>query len=377
MLLGEIGVPLRLLTRTRIGLVALVAAVTPLMTSAAAEAGRGFDRPRLTVMTQNLYLGSPLTPALAPSVDTPEEFVAAVAQIYGNALATDFPTRATAIARSIAEEQPDLIGLQEVTDWVATPTRGGPTPPSQDFLQILTDALKERGLDYTVAAVSSNADIGPAPLVAPQFGCGVTAADCVVTLKDRDVILVNNDTRGLHWWGARSGQYQAQQMFTPPGSRPVSFARGWVTIEAKYRGERVRFANTHLEVAEFAQVQEAQAREFLARTARSRGALIAVGDFNSAADGTTTDTYEILSGSLRDAWRVNTGDPGYTSGQNGTLSNATSQLDQRIDLILKRSRWRTQVRTLEAELVNNAPFQATTPLWPSDHAGVVATFALR
>ncbi len=368
---------MRLLTRTRIGLVALVATMTPLTTPAAAEAGRGHDRPQLTVMTQNLYLGSPLTPALDPSVDTPEEFVAAVAQIYGTALATNFPTRATAIARSIAEEQPDLIGLQEVTDWVATPTHSGPTPPSQDFLEILMAALEAHGLDYTVAAVSNNADIGPAPLVAPQFGCGVTATDCVVTLKDRDVILVNNDTRGLHWWGARSGQYRVQQEFTPPGSVPVSFARGWATIEAKYRGERVRFANTHLEVAEFAQVQEAQAREFRARTARSRGALIAVGDFNSAADGTTTDSYEILTRSLRDAWRVNGEDPGYTSGQNGTLSNAASQLDQRIDLILERSSWRTRVRTLEAEVVNDIPFQATVPLWPSDHAGVVATFALR
>ena len=366
-----------LFTRARTGLVALAAAATLLTASAAAEAGRGFARPRLTVMTQNLYLGSPLTPALAPSVDTPEEFVAAVAQIYGTALATDFPTRAAAIARSIAEEQPDLIGLQEVTDWVATPTHAGPTPPSQDFLEILTAELNELGLDYSVAAVANNANIGPAPLVAPQFGCGVTAADCVVTLKDRDVILVNNDTRGLHWWGARSGQYDEQQMFTPPGSTPVSFARGWVTIEVKYRGERVRFANTHLEVAEFAQVQEAQAREFLARTARTRAALIAVGDFNSAADGSTTDSYDILSGPLRDAWRVNAGDSGYTSGQNGTLSNATSQLDQRIDLILKRSSWRTRVRTLEAEVVNDTPFQATAPLWPSDHAGVVATFGLR
>jgi len=368
---------LRLFTRTRIALVAFAAAVTPLVASAPADAGRGFDRPRLTVMTQNLYLGSPLTPALAPSVDTPEEFVAAVAQIYGTALTTDFPARSKVIARSIAEEQPDLIGLQEVTDWVATPTHTGPTPPSQDFLEILTAELKELGLDYSVAAVANNADIGPAPLVAPQFGCGLSAADCVVTLKDRDVILVNNDTRGLHWWGARSGQYRAQQMFTPPGSAPVSFARGWVTIEAKYRGERVRFANTHLEVAEFARVQEAQAREFLTQTVRSRVALIAVGDFNTAADGTTTDSYDILSGSLRDAWRVNPGDPGYTSGQNSTLSNATSQLDKRIDLILKRSTWRTRVRTLEAELVNHTPFQATAPRWPSDHAGVVAAFSLR
>jgi endonuclease/exonuclease/phosphatase family metal-dependent hydrolase len=366
-------------TRARVGLVALVATATSLLTVGGAQAGNGHEhsRPRLTVMTQNLYLGSPLTPALDPRVDTPEEFVAAVAQIYGTALATDFPTRAGVIADTIASERPDLIGLQEVTDWVATATHAGPTPPSQDFLQILLAELAERGLDYEVAAVAHNADIGPAPLVAPRFGCGVTAADCVVSLKDRDVILVNDDTPGLHWWGARSGRYDAQQTFTPPGSPPVSFARGWATIEAKYRGERFRFADTHLEVAGFPVVQEAQAREFVAGPAASRDAVIAVGDFNSAADGSSTDSYDILTGALCDVWRVNPGDPGFTSGQNGTLSNAVSLLDERIDLVLTRSSRRTTVRPLEAHVVGDTPFQRAVPRWPSDHAGVVATLALR
>lgn len=369
-----------MLTRTRVCLVALVAAAIPLMAAPAADAGRGHKHPAVTVMTQNLYLGSPLTPALDPSVDTIEKFIAAVAQIYGTALATDFPTRAKDIARTIAREQPDLIGLQEVTNWVAspTPTHTGPPPPSQDFLEILTTELEARGLDYAVAAVADNADIGPVPLVAPTFGCGLSATDCLVTLQDRDVILVNKDTRGLHWWGARSGRYDAQQTFTPPGTTTsVSFARGWVTIEAKYRGERFRFANTHLEVDAYPGTQEPQAEEFLARTVRPKRALVAVGDFNSAADGTTTDSYDILRGSLRDAWRVNPGDPGYTSGQNGTLSNPTSQLRQRIDLIMTRSSWRTRLRAVEAHLVGNTPFQAIVPLWPSDHAGVVATLRLR
>jgi endonuclease/exonuclease/phosphatase family metal-dependent hydrolase len=300
-----------------------------------------------------------------------------VAHIYGTALATDFPTRAEAIADTIAQEQPDLIGLQEVTDWVAEPLHPGATPPSQDFLAILVAELEERGLDYRVAAVADNADIGPAPLVAPAYGCGVTAEDCVVSLKDRDVIMVNKDAHGLRWWGASSGRYTAQQAFTPPGSPPVSFARGWVTIEAKYRGERFRFANTHLEVSDFPGVQEAQTREFLAGPAGARSALIAVGDFNSAADGSTTGSYDMLAGALTDAWSINGADPGYTSGQNGTLSNVTSQLDRRIDLIMTRSSWRTKVRALHVHLVGDAPFQQTVPRWPSDHAGVVATVALR
>src|SRR5919112_2830054 len=237
----EVPVP-QVLACARVGLLALAIAVLTVSAPGTAQAGARTERPRpqLTVMTQNLYLGSPLTPALDPRVDTPEEFVAAVAQIYGTALATDFPTRAGAIADTIAQQAPDLIGLQEVTKWVAAATHPGPTPPSQDFLQILLEQLAERGLDYEVAAVARNADIGPAPLVAPRFGCGTTATDCVVSLRDRDVILVNADTPGLHWRDARSGRYDAQQTFTPPGSPPVSFARGWVTIEAKYRGERFR-----------------------------------------------------------------------------------------------------------------------------------------
>ena len=332
---------------------------------------------QLTVMTQNLYLGSSLSPALDPSVDTQPEFVAAVARIYGTALATDFPTRAEVIADTIAAEQPDLIGLQEVTDWVATATHPGPTPVSQDFLAILTAALAERGLHYEVAAIAHNADIGPAPLVAPQFGCGPTAADCLVSLHDRDVILVNNDTPGLRWKDPRSGEYDAQQVLTPPAGAPVSFARGWVTIDAKYHGERFRFANTHLEVADFPVVQEAQALEFLAGPAETDDALIAVGDFNSAADGTTTPSYGILATELNDVWLVNSGDPGFTSGQNGTLSNPTSRLSQRIDLVLTRSSERTRVTAGDAHLVGDDPFRTTPPpLWPSDHAGVVATLAV-
>ncbi len=363
------------------GLASALLALSVAPASAARSHGHHHGAKHLVVMTQNLYLGSPLTPALDPSVDTPAEFVAAVATIYGNALATNFPARAQAIADTVAEERPDVIGLQEVTNWVARPTpadTGTPASPvSQDFLEILTAALAERGLDYEVAGVVQNADIGPAPLVAPALGCAVSATECVVTLQDRDVILVNHDTRGLHWWGARSGRYAAQQSFTPPIGTPVSFARGWVTVEASYRGERFRVANTHLEVADFPAVQEAQAREFLAGPARTHDAVLAVGDFNSAADGSSTGSYEILTSRLHDAWAVNGDDPGYTSGQNGTLSNQVSQLYQRIDLVLYDSSRRTRVRAVEAHVVGDQPFQSTVPLWPSDHAGVVATLRLR
>ena len=342
----------------------------------------------LTFMSYNLYLGSSLDPALKVALLPPEEqaeaFVTAVATIYGTAVGSDFPTRAEAIAEIIAADEPDVIGLQEVTNWIAQATAPGSSanPPSYDFLKILMAELGARGLDYEVAGVSQNANIGPAPLFAPGFGCRTVqpAPDCVVTLQDRDVILVNDDTRGLRWGNARSGTYSKQQSIPLPGGASASFGRGWVTIDAKYRGRRFHVANTHLEVSGFRAVQEARAREFLAGPARGPGADIALGDFNSAADGSTTDSYDSLTCWFRDAWAVNRRDAGYTSGQNETLTNPVSQLDQRIDLVLVHG----AVRTVEAHVVGDEPFrspaqppQQPRPIWPSDHAGVVATLRLR
>lgn len=353
---------------TRIAAVALGAAATlglALVAPPAATASE--DGPKVTVMTRNLYLGSSLVPALAAT--DPTSFVTAVARIYGTQAFTNFPVRAGAVADEIATHRPDLVGLQEVSIWQ---TSGPGAPASLDFLTTLQAALAARGLHYTVAAVSANANIGPVPLATP---CGVaTVGACLVTLKDRDVILVNADRKGLTWGNPRSGLYTAQQSFQPPvpGAPPVSFSRGWTSIDGRLGGARFHFANTHLETEDFPAVQEAQAAEFLAGPASGRGADIATGDFNSAADGSTTTSYAQLTKRFRDAWRVNGRAPGLTCCQNETLTNATPQLGSRIDLVLSRD----GARAVSATVVGASPFQAAPPLYASDHAGVVATLRL-
>lgn len=335
---------------------------------AASAGGDWHDDTELVVMTRNLYLGADLTPALT-ATDL-RSFLTAVAQIYGTAQFTNFPARAEALADEIKANRPDLIGLQEVTAWE---TSGPGVPPSQDFLAILTSELAERGLDYTVAGVSDNANIGPVPLVAPCRSPEVGA--CLVTLKDRDVILVNDDRRGLWVNHTKSGNYSTQQEFTPPipGAPAVSFNRGWVTIDGWFRGRPFHFANTHLEVETFAAVQEAQAAEFLAGPALGRGADIAVGDFNSGPGvNPATKSYALLTEVFSDAWSVNRGQPGFTCCQNETLTNPTSQLRSRIDLVLTRY----GAKARKAHVVGDTPFQAVPPFWASDHAGVVATLRL-
>lgn len=341
--------------------------------------GHGHGKRDLTVMTRNLYLGSSLGPALEAT--TPEAFVEAVARIYATVQYTSFPQRAEAIADEIQEEKPDLIGLQEVTKW----TTGGLNPPAgYDFLAILENELQVRGLDYSTASISHNAKIGPAPLALAAQGCvqpGPTIT-CSVELEDRDVILVNDDTPGLTWSNPQSGRYATQQAIESPVG-PLSFDRGWTSIDARLKSQPFRFVNTHLETEDSPLVQQTQAAEFLAGPGKG-GTIIATGDFNSASDGSTTTSYAQLTapGKFRDSWNEKLLGPGSTCCQEsntpplapGALNNPVSTLRTRIDLILTRGAARPDGD--EAELVGDTPFQATPPFWPSDHAGVVSVLRL-
>jgi endonuclease/exonuclease/phosphatase family metal-dependent hydrolase len=335
------------------------------------------DKRDLSVMTQNLYLGSSLVPALSAS--DPAAFVGAVAQIYATVQYTNFPARAEAIADEIQAEEPDLIGLQEVTKWT---TGGVNPPPGYDFLAILQSDLANRGLDYSVGAVANNANIGPAPLALPGCVQPDQSITCSVQLQDRDVILVNDDTHGLTWSNPESGHYTAQEVINSPVG-PLSFDRGWASIDVKLKHQPFRFVNTHLETEDFPAVQQAQAAEFLAGPGKG-GTIIATGDFNSASDGSTTNSYAQLTapGKFRDAWDEDELGPGSSCCQEsntpplapGALNNPVSTLRTRIDLILSRGAARSDGD--EAELVGATPFQGAPPFWPSDHAGVVAEVRL-
>jgi endonuclease/exonuclease/phosphatase family metal-dependent hydrolase len=336
----------------------------PVGASAHGGTGHPGDRHRSgpVVMTRNLYLGADLTGAVA--AQTPQEFAIATTTIWGTVQFTNFPARAEALADEIGSAHPDLIGLQEVTDWV---TVGPGAPPGIDFLAILQSALAGRGLHYDVAAVSNNANIGPAPIIC-DFTTGALCTWGVV-LQDRDVILVKH-SRVLHWSNPQNGNYATQQYFQPPipGAAPISFNRGWASIDVCFQGKHFRFVDTHLETEDAPAVQEAQAAEFLAGPGSPKGNVIVTGDFNSAADGSTTSTYALLTSKYRDAWNVHRDGPGLSCCQNETLTNYPSQLATRIDLVLMHG----AIASRRAILVGATPFESTPPLWASDHAGVVA-----
>jgi len=180
-----------------------------------------------------------------------------------------------------------------------------------------------------------------------------------------------------------SGNFQTL-LAVPILGVPLTIKRGWTAVDANVRGTGwFRFVNTHLETEDFPAVQQAQASEFLKGPAKG-GTIVATGDFNSASDGSTTNSYAQLTspGKFSDAWDEGQLGAGSSCCQEsntpplapGALNNPTSTLRTRIDLILTRGAARSDGN--EAQLIGDSPFEATPPFWPSDHAGVVAEVRL-
>ena len=106
----------------------------------------------------------------------------------------------------------------------------------------------------------------------------------------------------------------------------------------------------------------------LAGPARGRETDIALGDFNSAADGSATHTYAALTKRFRDGWLAND-DSGLTCCQDQKQTNLTSKLATRIDLVLSRR----GAKAVKTRRVGVTPFQASPaavairPRWRGGH----------
>src|SRR5438105_14206340 len=79
----------------------------------------------LTVMTRNMDTGTDFGPIF--SATTPLQLLTAVGAAYAEVQASNIPERAAGIAKEIEANQPDLVGLQEVTTAHTGPCGGPPT----------------------------------------------------------------------------------------------------------------------------------------------------------------------------------------------------------------------------------------------------------
>jgi endonuclease/exonuclease/phosphatase family metal-dependent hydrolase len=353
----------------------LAVAVTVLATLPLARSARTCSEtsPEITVMTRNLYLGSGLSELVAmPS--GPAEIATGSGDDWANVLASDFRTRAAALAEEVARVRPDVVGLQEVTLWRDSPDsdlRANPVPnatrPVADNLALFTSALAARGTPYRPMAVAVTDDFE----VVRRTPEGISD----VRITDRDVLLVRADR--VEWvTSPRTGQYAAVREL-PSWPAPVGSPRAWATIDYWLDAcTTVRVLNTHLEVGgpRTGLVQERQAEEALAVIAASPHPVIAMGDFNAQAGDPHTDTYERLTAVLHDVWATaHPGDPGPTCCQGKGLRDLEPQLRGRVDLVLTSGDWPvSHVARTGAEPFRRGP----APVWASDHAGVTARIAV-
>lgn len=316
----------------------------------------------LTVMTYNVYVGSSAEPLLAVEnlLQVPQE----VANMYNNVIASDFPGRAAAIAKSIKTYQPHLIGLQEISlirrQSPGDRITGGTVPAEEvtmDFLQILMSALQAEGLSYQVAAQVENLDIEM-----PIFTD--TGIDDV-RLTDYDVILSRSDVAVSRPMSANYTNALTIEMLG------LEVQRGYATVDATVAGVTYHVVNTHLE-AEIVGMENrvAQAQELMNNLQDETLPIILLGDFNTRApDGTA---YQILlSAGYIDVWQMDSEGTGKTCCQDDDIRNEVSDLSVRIDQIFVRNmELPTSVMTYT---VGDKPSdRLPSGLWPSDHAGVVA-----
>ena len=128
-----------------------------------------------------------------------------------------------------------------------------------------------------------------------------------------------------------------------------------------------------------------QAQELVKKLDNQAHPVILVGDFNSKAPNPhapTGLTYQfLLSEQYVDVWNVNqlTDDPmGYTYGHDESLRERDFDFYERIDFIFLRNKVRPyRLGPVEAWVIGkDVDVFDIYELWPSDHAGVVASFMM-
>lgn len=324
--------------------------------AAPAKARRHAD---LTVMTQNLYLGADVI-TLATAQNQSDEAQHA-SQLVATLNQTNFPLRAQAIAREIAAAKPDVISLQEVSEYHRGPDGVNDhvkdaTTPVADWMTILQGELRKRGQHYKVAARQNYDDVETA--LAEGYDFRATWGEAVL-------VRTGKGARVSHVKGF-SGTFK-HQLDVPLADQVIHQTRGYAGIDAVVAGKHFRLLDPHAEAYSDA-IATAEFKELLAGPAASKHrTTIIAGDYNSAPNRGGGYDAVIKAG------YVDTGKKASTCCQDETVDNPASKLTQWIDHIVARPR----VKVLSSRLVGNLASDRIGGLWPSDHAGVVAKLRLR
>ena len=349
----------------------------PLSPRATIEGPTAADRAGVTALTWNVYVGAEIGRVI--QARTPEEAIALATEEWAHVQATNFPARAGMLAQAIAARRPHVVGLEEAALYRTTdrPFEELATHVAYDFLQLLVDSLRARGLDYSLAAVDRTTDIQVPVIVGfDPPGQPIFAG---VRFTDGDAVLVRGDVARAN---PRSGVYAAYVPVTLGGVSSGVY-QGWSSVEAAIGGRTYRFVATHLAGQEVRDIQLAQTQELLTLLGSDPRPTILVGDFNSDAFGAdptrVTPTYGLVrADGYQDTWvEPDRKAPGLTCCERSDLLNPRPTFDQRIDFVFARN-LPADVVLIRREVVGDRPGDRTSVgLWPSDHAGVAVTFLSR
>ncbi len=317
---------------------------------------------RVVVMTQNLYVGADVDKIIiALATPDPNDDVPTLLAQIGVLQSTDFPTRAAAIAKRVAELRPHVIGLQEVSKIdIDLSQLGVPAVYHVNFLETIMRALKARGLNYVVAAKVQNIVASPFP---------------GISLVDYDVMLV--DSRRVTTSGPVERNFAYNAGVVAPG---VNLIRGFVTVKAVIDGRQYRIASTHPESDlggnNFGMLRAAQVTELVAAMGDAPRAIM-MGDFNDFENSPMWQV--VMQGGFADVWRaLKPTAEGFTCCQDDDLANVTPGLNQRIDYVFARGFGQGEKPVAgDITIVGSRPSEMIVgpfyEMWPSDHAGLVAT----
>ena len=335
---------------------------------------------KVKIMSINLYIG----------VDTASTYLTkawkiplTVRKLFEGIKKSSFSSRAKALASFIREKNPDLIGLQEVS--LIKLQRPGdffnpPKPPTQkvylDYLTILMDTLKAKGLHYEVVSSNKTIDVElPMLFLLPPFFSDVRTIN-------RDVILKKKGTT------TESPQKNLFQdvVVIEKGNSSIRVSRGYCSVITTLGGQKFKFVTTHLETLEEElpnTPQSLQAKE-LAENLNEELAeddlpIIIAGDLNSHPNHPPDYPYHILTREgFDDLWEIyqdmkSTKEKGYTCCHLD-LKASESTLDMRIDHILLKlpDSSRIALENITMELFGDDPNDKIEGLWPSDHTALYA-----
>ncbi len=316
----------------------------------------------ITVMSQNLYVGADVD-LVIQALGTPDGGDDFPALLFAIATLgkTAFPARAEAIADQIARTRPHAVGLQEVSQInIDLRPLGVPAVVDQDFLAILQAALTARGLHYTVAATSDNIN--------------VSLVSGLVRLVDHDALLIDADRVSVT---AAAGQtFGRNAGEVAPG---IILKRGWVWARVTIDGQPYTFVSLHAEAdlaeAHLGGLRAHQLGEVVG-TLAGDARVVMMGDFNDVPGSLM---HQVVTGAgFTDVWAaLHPGAQGLTCCHVADLSDPVAHFDQRIDYVFTRGIAGPEGKLFgQIDRFGNVPADRLAgpehPIWPSDHAGVLA-----